>query len=212
MKVSTIRPFLAGPVTLAVLAVLLSPAQAATYSLASDFSYTENRTDSTWSYRLDDRANDPPAFPLLTLSSRDANEIWGSDFPTPPMMWSEKSGYWGIGKNLTGKEQFSSRNNTRWAPGEVLLHPKAGASPAGLVVGWTAPDDMVIDVHYTFGSGSLQGNGIGYEIIKRSGGGDTKMVALENIGNVITNDLDGIAVGKGDQLVFPVQYLRGTCR
>ena len=67
MKVSTIRPFLAGPVALAVLAVLLSPAQAATYSLASDFSYTENRTDSTWSYRLDDRANDPPAFPLLTL-------------------------------------------------------------------------------------------------------------------------------------------------
>ena len=118
------------------------------------------------------------------------------------MMWSEDSGYWGIGKNLTGKEQFSSRNNTRWSPGEVLLHPKAGVSPSGLVVGWTAPDDMVIDVHYTFGSGSLQGNGIGYEIIKRSGGVDTEIVALENIGNGITNDLNGMAVGKGDQLFF----------
>ncbi len=202
MKLSTIRPFLAGPLASALLAVLLSPAQAATYSLAGDFSYTQNCADSTWSYRLDDRANDPPAFPLLTLNSRNANEIWGSDFPTAPRMWSAESGYWGIGKNLTGKEQFSSRNNARWSSGEVLLHPKAGASPSGLVVCWTAPDDMVIDVHYTFGSASPQSNGIGYEIIKRRSAVDTKMVTLENIGKSLANDLNGIAVGKGDQLFF----------
>ena len=184
------------------LAALLTPARAATYSLARDFSYKDNRTNSTWSYRLDDVANRPPVFPLLTLTSRDANVIWGSNFPKPPMMWSEGAGYWGIGKNLTGKEQFSSRNKTRWAPGEVLLHPRAGGSPSGLVVGWTAPGGMMIDVQYTFGSASPQGNGIGYEIIKRSGGIDTRIVTLRNIGDSLTNELNGMVVGKGDQLFF----------
>ena len=62
MKVSTIRSFLAGPIGLAVLVVLLSPAQAATYSLADDFSYAENRADSTWSFRLDDGAHASSGF------------------------------------------------------------------------------------------------------------------------------------------------------
>lgn len=204
MKVPTIRPFLAGPVAVAILAALLgpNPVQATTYSLAGDFSYTENRTDSTWSYRLDDCDHDPPKFPLLNVTSRDANEIWGSDFPTPPVMWSEDSGYWGIGKNLTGEEQFSSRNDTRWAPGEVLLHPKAGSSPTGLVVGWTAPGDMVIDVRYSFELASPQSSGIGYSILKRSEGVDTEIVALENIGGGIANALNAVAVAKGDQLFF----------
>jgi len=78
------------------------PAETVTFSLARDFSYTENEADSTWSYRLDDPGNRPPAFPLLTLTNRDANSVWGSDFAEPPQMWCEGSGYWGIGKNLTG--------------------------------------------------------------------------------------------------------------
>jgi len=193
-----------GLLACAMAPLLLTSAQAATYSysMARDFSYTDNRINSTWSYRLDDSGDRPPTFPLLTLTNRDANAVWGSEFPEPPMMWSEGAGYWGIGKNLTGREQFSSRNNTRWAPGEVLLHPKAGASPSGLVVGWTAPEGMVIDVNYTFRSAAPHGSGIGYEIVRRSGGSDTKMVALRNIGNGLTNALKGMVVGKGGQLFF----------
>jgi len=90
----------------------------------------ETRSNSTWSYLLDDENISPAFLPLLSSTNRDANALWGSDFPTPPGMWSEGSGYWGIGRNLTGREQFSTRNGTRWAPSEVLLHPKGGASPA----------------------------------------------------------------------------------
>lgn len=179
-------------------------AQTVTYSLAGDFTYTDNRTNNTWSYRLDDSANHPPTFPLLTSTNRDANAVWGSDFPTPPMMWCEATGYWGIGKNVTGKELFSTRNGTKWAPGEVLLHPKGGDSPSGLVIGWTAPGSMVIDVRYAFGLASTGSNGIGLRITKRTGRVDTDVVALGNIGNSLTNDLTGIAVAQGDQLFFRV--------
>ena len=175
---------------------------AVTYSLADDFSYTDNGTKSTWSYRLDDGEKSSPTFPPLALAKRDANALWGSDFPAPPVMWSEESGYWGIGRNLTGREQVSTRNGTRWAFGEVLLHPKSGASPAGLVVGWTAPESMMIDVRYTFGRGSVHGNGIGYDLIRRIGRKDSQLVGLGNIGNSISNELNGMVVAKDDQLFF----------
>ncbi|MGI9626666.1 MAG: hypothetical protein ACR2QM_07515, partial [Longimicrobiales bacterium] len=91
------------PLVIAVaIAALLDSARAATYSLADDFSSDENRADGAWSYRLDDPGNSPPAFPLLTVKTRDANKIWGSTFEDPPLMWSGDTGYWGIGKNLTG--------------------------------------------------------------------------------------------------------------
>ena len=79
------------PVLLAstCLAALLTTAQSATFSLSRDFSYSENNAQSTWSYRLDDFTNQRPSLPLLSLTNRDANTLWGSDFPTPPMMWSE---------------------------------------------------------------------------------------------------------------------------
>lgn len=186
----------------ASLALHLANARAATYSLAEDFSYMDNRTNSTWSYRLDDLGRNPPAFPLLTSSRRDANALWGSDFPTPPRMWSEAAGYWGIGKNVTGKELFSARNGTKWAPGEVLFHPKAGAAPARLVVGWTAPGSMTITVDYAFNRAADQGNGIGYQITRRAGGVDTDVAALDNIGDGLTNHLTGIVVAPGDQLFF----------
>ena len=185
------------------LAALLATAQAATYSLADDFSYTVNRANSTWSYRMDDSAmKSPPVFPLLTSANRDANAVWGSDFPTPPIMWSDAAGYWGIGKNVTGRDLFSTRNGTRWAPGEVLFHPKGGDSPSGLVVCWTAPISMVIDVNYTIGRGTEQGSGIGYEIVKRSDGVDAEVVALDNIGGGLRSDLSGLVVAQGDQLFF----------
>lgn len=196
------RKILPAVIVCAGVFTLLATARAATFSLASDFSSTDNRATSTWSYRMDDFANDPPTFPLLTSINRDANALWGSDFPSPPMMWSDSTGYWGIGKNTSGKEQFSTRNGTRWVPDEVMFHPKGGASPSGLVVGWTAPNSLVIDVHYVFGRGADQGNGIGYQIIKRIGGVTTKVVALDNIGSGLTNGLTGIVVAQGDQLFF----------
>ena len=168
------------------------------YSLADDFSYTDNGTASTWSYRLDGTADPSPSFPLLPLAKRDANALWDSEFPKPPLMWSGDTGYWGIGKNLSGRKQLSPVNGTTWAPGEVLLHP----SPSGLAVAWTAPADMVINVRYAFGLASPQSRGIGYRILKRSGAVETEIVALSNIGSKISNELSGLAVATGEQLFF----------
>ncbi len=202
MKPPAIRKHLIGLLASASLAARLSTVQAATFSLAGDFSYTDNRTNSTWSYRMDDFGNNSPIFPLLTSTNRDANALWGSDFPTPPMMWSDATGYWGIGKNVTGKELFSSRNGTRWLPGEVLFHPKGGDSPSRLVIGWTAPSNLVINVGYVLDRAAEQGNGIGYEIIKRSGGVDLELVSLENLAGGVSNAVTGMVVAHGDQLLF----------
>ena len=100
----------------AILAALFTHAQAETYSLARDFSYTNNGTNSTWSYRLDDSKKRPPVFPLLTLTNRDANVVWGSNFPKPPTMWSEGSGYWGIAPQmrLSPSTLPSERSAPRW--------------------------------------------------------------------------------------------------
>ena len=202
------RRSLPGLVACLSFSALLATAQAATFSLADDFSYTNNSTHSThsthstWSYRLDDFASSRPQFPLLTGASRDANALWGSTFATPPRMWCEASGYWGIGKNETGRELYSAPNGTRWAPGEVLFHPKADASPSRLVVAWTAPSRLWIDVRYALGPAAEQGNGIGYEILQRFGGIDQAVVALANIDGGLTNHLRGVLVNASDQLFF----------
>lgn len=199
MNVPLLNPLRVGLVVVAACTPPSSASEPVTYSLARDFSYTDNRTDSTWSYRLDDFGNLPPAFPLLTSTHRDANALWGSDFPTPPRMWSEDTGYWGIGKNTTGVAQTGS--GVTWAPGEVLLHPKAGASPARLVVAWTAPSNQVVDVHYALTRGMTQGNGIGCELRKRVGGVDT-FLAYDPVGNQLSRSVRGITFATGDQLIF----------
>src|SRR5512140_3523569 len=140
MKISLPLRIILDLLICASMAAFLNAAQAATYSLAGDFTYTDNRTNSIWSYRLDDFANRPPTFPLLASTNRNAKELWGAPFANPPMMWSEGMGYCGIGKNTSGIAQTGS--GVTWAPGEVLLHPKAGASPARLVIAWTAPSNM----------------------------------------------------------------------
>ena len=174
------------------------------FSLAHDFSDTENDVSRIWSYRMDDGSRPAPVFPLLGPAKRDANALWGSDFARPPVMWSEEAGYWGIGINTSGEEQVSTRNGVRWAPGEVLLHPRgpAPATPAGLVIAWTAPEPMRIDLTYTFGRASIHGNGIGYEIIRRTSAGDAHLISLKNIGRDLANELNGVRVAQGDQLLF----------
>lgn len=183
-------------------AIVARSAASETYSLSRDFAYRDNDESNTWSFRLDDAARRPETYPRLTTSQRDANALWGSDFPAPPRMWSDESGYWGIGKNLSGGEQVSTRNGTHWAPGEVLLHPKAGDSPAHLVVCWTAPRRMVIDVDYSFAPAAVHGNGIGYEIILHSNKVIHSLVALDNIGSGVANQLQRIAMAAGDRLLF----------
>lgn len=199
-----LRAYLIGYVLTTYLLVVTIPSHAwgQTWSLAKDFSDTENHAEGVWSYRLDDHQATPPTFPLLTHNDRDANRIWGSDFKTPPRMWSEASGYWGIGRNNTGTELFSSRNQARWLAGDILLHPKLGESPAGLVVCWTAPKELEIDVQYAFALASPQSDGVGYSIVKRDQRVDTEIAALENIGGGVVNELHHVSVAQGDQLFF----------
>ncbi len=182
--------------------------RAETWSLSQDFSVTENDLDSTWSYRLDDGDGETPNFPLLATSDRDANELWGSDFATPPMMWSGPSGYWGIGRNSTAGTLFSSRNDTNWPAGEILLHPGAGSTPNGLVICWKAPGEMVVDVRFIIATASPHSNGVGYSIFHRGPDGDTEIVALEKVGESITNELNGIRVEMEDRVFFPFSHKR----
>lgn len=198
------RKILPAVIVCAGVFTLLATARAATFSLASDFSSTDNRTTSTWSYRMDDLAGSPPQFPLLTSNQRDANALWGSDFPTPPVMWSEVAGYWGIGKNTTGTELVSTRNGTIWKPGEVLLHPKGktGESTSGLVIGWTAPKRMTVEAAFSFDLAAIQSSGIGYRIVQRGAHGDKPIVASKNIGTGIRHKLTGISIEMGEQLLF----------
>ena len=205
MKTPTPRRFLFGLLAFASFAALLATAKAETFSLAGNFSYTENNANSTWSFRMDDYANNPPTFlPLLNDTSRNANEIWGTAFATPPVMWSEGGGYWGIGKNTTGAEQSAS--GIIWAPDEVLLHPKGGGSPARLVIAWKAPRSMLVNVHTSFRKAMPCGNGIGYELRSRISGVDTEIVGFGagNIGAGVTRDHLGLSFGAGDQLFFRI--------
>jgi beta-fructofuranosidase len=173
-----------------------------TFSLADDFSETENGTKGPWSYRMEVRADGRLEFPQLPCCTRDANAVWGSNFAEPPRMWSDPSGYWGIGRNASGRELFSSRNDTRWAPGDVLLHPKAGESPAGLAVAWTAPRDTIVDMRYEFELASPQGGGVGYRILKRHDDDLEELVVLPNIGAGVANELHHVFVTRGDVLYF----------
>jgi len=214
MKPANTSPKPVAPPLIVALVALVAGARAETFSLAGDFSPDENRADGVWSYRLDDSGNTPPAFPLLTVRTRDANALWGSTFADPPLMWGGDSGYWGIGKNLTGRKQVSKVNGTTWAPGEVLLHPKEGASPSGLAVAWTAPGKLVVDVRYAFGLASPHSGGIGYSILKRGGGVrgelvepvDTEIVALGNTGSEMLNDPNGLCFWQGRWHLFYQAY------
>ena len=205
MKTPTPRRLLFSLLAFASLAGLLTTAQAETFSLAGDFSTTENNANSTWSFRMDDYANNPPTFlPLLDDATRNANTLWGTTFATPPVMWSEGGGFWGIGKNTSGVEQ--SANGVTWAPDEVLLHPKGGGSPARLVIAWRAPRSMVVNVHSSFRKAMPCGNGIGYELRSRIGGVDTEIVGFGagNIGAGVTREHLGLSFSAGDQLFFRI--------
>jgi len=176
----------------------------ATFSLAEDFSLTRHGADNAWSFHLTAAEDTADLRPHLTTSDRTANELWGSSFDSPPRMWSEASGYWGIGRNDTGRELFSAINEAKWPAGGILLHPKGGEPPAGLAICWTAPGELSIDVRFSFAMVADASNGVGFRLIKRSRGDEVETMALGNIGQQIVNDVHGLVVAEGDELVFEV--------
>lgn len=183
-----------------------SQSEAGIWSLANDFSLAENSDTSTWSHRLETApANSlPTGTQLLATNTRNANLLWGSNFPTPPTMWSEASGYWGIGRNDTGVTQTSTAGaGVAWTAGEVLLHPKltVGTSqfPGRMVVRWRAPSDTTVNVGYSFSSAMGAGNGVGLKIVHEN----TILQDFYNPG--LGGDIDKInnlSVSAGDRLDF----------
>lgn len=180
--------------------------EAARFSLAEGLAAAELGVGGAWSFRLIDAPNPVDAWPLLDASSRTANELWGSDFDATPKMHSQAAGYWGIGRNDSGRELFSDRNQARWPPGGVLLHPKGGGSPAGLAICWTAPNDSLIDIRCSFGVAAISGNGIGLRLTRRAGGAgpESEIASLGNLGGAIASEVSGLAVAKGDVVAFEI--------
>lgn len=184
-----------------------SPAEAATWSLADDFSLAAN-PNGVWSYQLEDDAPDSGTYTPLSVNTRTALDVWGTNFPTSPTMWSDATGYWGAGKNTTGVTQ--NFNTISWAPGEILFHPKSGVAPdtfpARLVFSWEAPSDMTINVDYAYSSatsGLEFGDGVGLSIVHASGLSTPSLLGFNNPGAGGASDsILGLNVLAGDVLHF----------
>jgi len=185
-----------------VAADLLPPDQHERFSLAEQFSLDRNHASEVWSFGLIETPNATASPTRFGTNTRTANSLWGSDFPTPPRMWSDRDGYWGIGRNDSGMQLVSTRNATTWSPGAVLLHPKAGDSAAGLAIFWTAPRDLAVSVRYSFALAAKGSNGVGFRMIRRLPGKELEVVSVPNIGRRVTHDLTGLVVVKGETLSF----------
>jgi len=178
---------------------------AGTWSLVDDFDLANNGVSNPWSYGTDQVAGEPVQFVALTANTRDANNLWGTDIGSPPTMWSDATGYWGIGRNDSGVVQTATGDLT-WNPGEVLLQPQ-NAIPGRLVIAWTAPLDTTIDFNYTFERPWPTGN-VGYQLVSRIGGVDTVVEEFAgsnntNLGPIIGSQT-GLAVSTGDQLFWRI--------
>ena len=172
------------------------------FSLSKEFSPSVNDVGTPWSFQVGNPEVSPSELRFLPVADRDANQLWGSDFAAPPRMWADAQGYWGVGRNDSGVPQVSTRNDTTWQPGEVLLHPKGGDAPTCLVVGWTAPRVLALDLRYAFGLAAQGSSGVGLKVLRWTPAGSQQLVALSNIGRGITNQLHGLVVRKGDRLLF----------
>jgi len=174
------------------------------FSLAEGLSMDRNDALSMWTFQVGDPSAPPANLRFFSGPQRDANQLWGSDFAMPPRMWADAEGYWGIGRNDFGVAQVSTRNGTTWRPGEVLLHPKGGEVPAGLVIGWTAPRALVVDLRHAFGLAAQGSDGAGLRVLRWTPAGSEELVALSNIGVGITHQLNGLRVQPGDRILFHI--------
>jgi hypothetical protein len=190
--------------------VVARPEVVSTYSLSGDFSLSDNGAPNPWSYGMDGIPGEPIQFLSLTNNTLNANDLWGTDFTAPPMMWSSdtdtgETGYWAIGKNTSGEVQTSSSGIT-WEPGVVMLRPKAtGPFPGRLVIGWTSPANNTVNLVYSFSQG-LEAGGVGYSLVKRTSKGDEFLVNWNGptSGGALANSMIGIPVSAGDQLFWRI--------
>ncbi len=196
----------------AILACLALQAKAATtWNLASDFSLSENSIASTWSYGLataDDNPNHTAS--LFTTNTLNANQLWATGFATPPTMWSQATGYWGIGRNDTGITQTSG--SISWAPGEILIHPKNTTSDR-VVISWLAPSTMTVGIDYSWGEAMPMpaglANGVGLRIwhantvLTDTGGNGW----LEPVAGGGSGTISNLSVTAGDRLFFEYDTL-----
>jgi len=190
----------------------VSPVQAATYSLATDFSLSNNGTGGNpWSYCLDKVVGEPVQPFTLGNNTRNANTMWGTSFATPPTMWSDltgdTSGVAGIGKNLTGVTLTDAGTGISWAPGEILLRPVYYGTPyTRFVIGWTAPSAGTIDGNWTFSKAATAGagDGVGYMLIR--GGATTPIQGFgsqtppNTTNGPMSSSFTGLSVAAGDKL------------
>lgn len=193
-----------------VVFALSSAAQAVSYSgsLAGDFDTSNgaNSATSVWSFWQDVEANQPPVLALLGTNTRDANDLWGTDFGTPPTMWSNASGAVGIGKNTSGSTQTDTTGTgISWAPDTVLLNPTPGFPGNGrVVVSWRAPAAGIIDASWTFTKATTGGNGVGYMLyVERA---VTPQILVNwtgpTGGGPLTSSLTDFVVSAGDRLLW----------
>ncbi|MFZ9855464.1 MAG: GH32 C-terminal domain-containing protein [Limisphaerales bacterium] len=179
-----------------------SPPVVEVFALADGFSTGRNEAHTTWTFQVGNPEKGASGLRFLAVSGRDANQLWGSDFAAPPRMWADADGYWGIGRNDSDVPQVSTRNDTTWRPGEVLLHPRGGEAPTDLVIGWTAPRGLALDLRYAFGLAAQGSDGVGLRVLRWTTAGPEQLVTLPNIGLGITHQLRGLGVQKGDRLLF----------
>ncbi len=200
-----------GVVFLAGVLGAVSAVQAVTYSLANDFSYTNNSDTSIWSYRTGSDGASwglTETYPLLMTTSN-ANTVWGSAFPTSPTLAGDGN-YWGIGKNTTGSDQVWAGYMT-WKAGDVMFHPgNSDTSHYGLVVSWLAPATGTADLAMTltreFGDG--WGDSVGYSVAQRSGATDTLLQGLThtigpNAGDSVSYS-QTVSVTAGNRVFFRI--------
>lgn len=172
-------------------------------SLASDFSLAANSSSTTWSYgRIPSDYSQYGISSYLASNTRNANELWGTVFASPPTMWSDATGYWGVGRNDSGVTQSAS--GIVWAPGEILLHPAAanGADPLAMAFSWLAPSDMTVDIEFSWGQAMTPwGNGVRMRV-------GLNNTALTNplgdswVTEAGTHTISGVSVSAGDRLNF----------
>lgn len=184
---------------------------ATTWNLASDFSLAENSASSTWSYGLAAAENNPiHTANLFSTNTRSANDLWGTGFATPPMMWSQTTGYWGIGRNDSGVAQTS--NPISWAPGEILIHPKNTTSDR-LVISWLAPSSMTVGIDYSWGEAMPMPPGLANGVGLRIWHGNTILTDtsgngwLEPSSGGGSGTLSNLSVTAGDRLFFEYDTL-----
>jgi hypothetical protein len=186
-----------------ILASLAHQAGAATiWNLANDFSLAAN-PNGAWTYQLEVTApDDDKAYTPLLTNTRSANEIWGTTFATPPTMRTQAGGFWGIGRNDTGVTQISA--NVVWDPGEVLFHPDPDFADGGgrLVISWTAPAAMTVDVGWEYAKRALDGaDGVGMGVLHESVGPNTVLRGFADPDGA-NGTFDNLAVLAGDSLHF----------